>query len=169
MAFLSRRILLRSGLAAGGLVAAGLGGAGTAYAETGDTQSGDGQGFDPLGGETDGRRRRWRPVAEDVHAELRRAWRAYKRFAWGHDELHPLTNSFGEFFDDARPVGLTIVEALDTLYLMGLDDELEDGVDWIRDHLDFAAVAQPVQVFETNIRMVGGLLSGYLAPRERVL
>src|SRR5436189_193842 len=125
MAFLSRRILLRSGLAAGGLVAAGLGGPGTAYAETVDSQ-----GFDPLGGETDGRRRRWRPVAEDVRAELRRAWRAYKRFAWGHDELHPLTNSFGEFFDDAHPVGLTIVEALDTLYLMGLDDELEDGTLW---------------------------------------
>src|SRR5437763_14043436 len=52
---------------------------------------------------------------------------------------------------------------------MGLDDEVAMGVAWIRDHLDFHAVAQPVQIFETNIRMVGGLLSGYLATGETVL
>src|SRR6266545_1817317 len=70
---------------------------------------------------------------------------------------------------DWRPVGLTIVEALDTLFFMGLDRELADGVAWIRDHLDFRTVTQPVQIFETNIRMVGGLLSGYLCTGERVL
>src|SRR6266540_1008592 len=69
----------------------------------------------------------------------------------------------------AHPVGLTIVEALDTLFFMGLDRELADGVAWIRDHLDFRTVTQPVQIFETNIRMVGGLLSGYLCTGERVL
>jgi hypothetical protein len=66
-------------------------------------------------------------------------------------------------------VGLTIVEALDTLYLMGLDRELAQGAGWVRDHLDFRSVTQPVQIFETNIRMVGGLLSGHLATGERAL
>ncbi|MDT5038571.1 MAG: hypothetical protein QOE03_3756 [Micromonosporaceae bacterium] len=113
--------------------------------------------------------RDWRPVAQDVRRELRRAWQTYRRHAWGHDQLLPLTNSFSEFFDDAHPVGLTIVEALDTLYLMGLDRELADGVEWIREHLDFTAVSTEVQIFETNIRMVGGLLSGYLATGEKVL
>src|SRR5437764_14619817 len=78
----------------------------------------------------------------------------------------PVSGGCSEFFDDAHPVGLTIVEALDTLWFMGLDDEVAMGVAWIRDHLDFNAVAQPVQIFETNIRMVGGLLSGYLATGE---
>src|SRR5204863_515160 len=93
----------------------------------------------------------------------------YKRLAFGHDQLMPVSGGFSEFFDDAHPVGLTIVEALDTLFFMGLDDEVAMGVAWIRDHLDFHAVAQPVQIFETNIRMVGGLLSGYLATGETVL
>jgi mannosyl-oligosaccharide alpha-1,2-mannosidase len=105
----------------------------------------------------------WAAVAVDVRAELLRGWQAYTRLAWGHDELHPVSGTFGEFFDPDHPVGLTIVEALDTLYVMGLDDELAAGVTWITDHLDFRGIRRNVQVFETNIRMVGGLLSGYLA------
>jgi hypothetical protein len=114
-------------------------------------------------------RRDWRRVADDVRAELRHTWQSYKRLAWGHDHLLPVSGGHGEFFDDAHPVGLTIVEALDTLYFMGLDDELADGVRWIRNDLDFAAVNADVQVFETNIRMIGGLLSGYLCTGDRVL
>ena len=113
--------------------------------------------------------RDWRPVADDVRAEMRHAWRSYRRYAWGHDHLLPVSAGHGEFFDPAHPVGLSIVEALDTLYLMGLDDELAEGVAWVRDHLDFAGVNADVQVFETNIRMVGGLLSGYLCTGERAL
>jgi hypothetical protein len=111
----------------------------------------------------------WSAVADDVRAELLHTWQSYKRFAWGHDHLLPVSGGHSEFFDDRHPVGLTIVEALDTLYLMGLDDELADGVRWIGDNLDFGAVNANVQVFETNIRMVGGLLSGYLATREPAL
>src|SRR5207248_11411369 len=109
--------------------------------------------FEPAG-------RDWRPVADDVRAELLHTWRSYRRLAWGHDQLLPVSGGFSEVFDDAHPVGLSIVEALDTLFFMGLDRELDRGVDWIRDHLDFRAVTQPVQIFETNIRMIGGLLSG---------
>jgi hypothetical protein len=113
--------------------------------------------------------RDWRPVAEDVRGELLHTWNAYKRLAWGHDHLLPVSGGHSEFFDDAHPVGLTIVEALDTLYLMRFDDELAEGVTWIKENLDFGAVDADVQVFETNIRMVGGLLSGYLATRDRAL
>ncbi|OLB65539.1 MAG: hypothetical protein AUI10_06320 [Actinobacteria bacterium 13_2_20CM_2_72_6] len=111
----------------------------------------------------------WRAAAEDVKSELLTTWRSYKRLAFGHDELLPVSGGFSEFFDDAHPVGLTIVEVLDTLFFMGLDDELAEGVAWVRDHLDFRAVSVPVQIFETNIRMVGGLLSGYLCTGDRVL
>src|SRR5829696_8134720 len=112
--------------------------------------------------------RDWRPVAEDVRAELQRAWRAYRRYAWGHDELLPLSNSYSDFFAAGHPVGLTIVEALDTLYLMGLDDDLDDALDWIENHLDFDIDAD-FQVFEAVIRLVGGLLSGYHATGEQML
>jgi hypothetical protein len=108
-------------------------------------------------------------VAEDVRRELLHTWNSYKRLAWGHDHLLPVSGGSSEFFDDAHPVGLTIVEALDTLYLMGLDAELAEGVAWVKENFDFAAVDADVQVFETNIRVVGGLLSGYLATGERAL
>ncbi|HEY0451764.1 glycoside hydrolase family 47 protein [Actinophytocola sp.] len=102
----------------------------------------------------------WRPVADDVRTETRWAWRHYVARAFGHDQIKPVSGGFEEFFAPGRPVGLTIVEALDTLWLMELDAELEQGVEWVKANLRFDIDAS-FQVFEANIRMVGGLLSGY--------
>ena len=44
------------------------------------------------------------------------AYEAYKRHAWGHDELKPMSKSYKEWFK----VGLTLVDSLDTMYIMGL-------------------------------------------------
>lgn len=101
-------------------------------------------------------------VAADVRAEFLRAWTAYTRLAWGHDELKPVSGGHQEFFARDHPVGLTIVESLDTLYVMGLDDELDTGARWVETHLELDIDA-PFQVFETVIRMLGGLLAGHLA------
>lgn len=38
-------------------------------------------------------------------------------------------------------MGATIVDALDTLYIMGLHDEFRDGQKWIEDNLDFSVVS----------------------------
>ncbi len=107
-------------------------------------------------------------IAADVRSELLRAWRAYERLAWGHDELKPLSGGHQEFFNRGHPVGLTIAEALDTLYVMGLDAELDASVRWIETQLELDIDA-PVQVFETVIRMLGGLLAGHLATQNRTL
>ena len=72
------------------------------------------------------------------------------------------------FFPDGPPLGLSIVEALDTLYVMGLDAEVEEGIRWISDNLNFDIDGE-VQVFETGIRIVGGLLSGWHGTREKKL
>jgi len=104
-------------------------------------------------------------IAADVRAEYLRAWQAYKRLAWGHDELKPVSGGHQEFFTPGHPVGLTIVEALDTLYLMALDDELDLAVLWVEENLNLD-IDGPFQVFETIIRMVGGLLAGYLATKN---
>jgi Glycosyl hydrolase family 47 len=106
-------------------------------------------------------------LAADVRAEFLRTYRAYLDIAFPHDELHPLSATGGDFFVDGHPVLLTVVESLDTLYLMEADRELKHGVRACRS-IDFDIDA-PVQVFEAVIRMVGGLLSGYLATGERVL
>ncbi|PKU32507.1 mannosyl-oligosaccharide -hypothetical protein [Limosa lapponica baueri] len=57
-------------------------------------------------------------------------------------------------------MGATIVDALDTLYIMGLHDEFREGQEWIDKNLDFS-VNSEVSVFEVNIRFIGGLLAAY--------
>ena len=44
------------------------------------------------------------------------AWRGYKNYAWGHDHLKPISKSF----DDGLHLGLTIVDSLDTMFIMNL-------------------------------------------------
>jgi mannosyl-oligosaccharide alpha-1,2-mannosidase len=109
-----------------------------------------------------------RVIAADVRREFLRAWNAYQRLAFGRDELLPLSGVGSDFFADGHPVGLTIVEALDTLFLMELDDDLERSVRWCERNLSFDIDAD-FQVFETIIRMVGGLLSGFHATGRRSL
>ncbi len=107
-------------------------------------------------------------IAAQVRDEFLHVWNGYKRFAWGYDELRPLSGSGSNFFIPSHSFGLSIIEALDTLYVMELDDELEACVTWLRSHVDFD-VDGNVQMFEAVIRMVAGLLSGYYATGERFL
>lgn len=44
------------------------------------------------------------------------AWRGYEQYAWGHDELCPLSKSGKNSFGG---LGATIVDSLDTLHMMG--------------------------------------------------
>lgn len=109
-----------------------------------------------------------REKADEVREEFVHAWEGYKRLAWGHDEVLPVSGRHREFFAKGHPVGLSIVEALDTLHLMELDTEVDRCVSWIKSRLRFDIDAD-FQVFETTIRLVGGLLSGYLATGEKAL
>ena len=104
----------------------------------------------------------WVGLAAAVKAEMRWAWHCYRAAAWGQDEVRPVSGGGRSFLIKDTSVGLSIVEALDTLWLMGLDAELEDGVRWIRRHLTFDLDGD-AQLFEASIRLVGGLLSGHLA------
>lgn len=108
-------------------------------------------------------------VARQVREEFLHAWEGYKQAAWGYDEVKPLSCGHDDFFADGHSFGLSAVEALDTLYLMGQDAEVALAADWIEAHLDPAADAS-VHVFEAVIRLVGGLLAAYLCTgRERLL
>lgn len=110
----------------------------------------------------------WRGLGEDVRREMRWAWGQYRAHAWGKDQIKPLSGGSESFPLKNHHLGLTIVEALDTLWAMGLDDEFRDGVDWVKHNLDFDVDGE-VSVFETNIRLVGGLLSAWHACGDPVL
>ena len=104
----------------------------------------------------------WRALAEDVRAEMRWGWEQYRELAWGKDQIKPLSGGFESFPLKDHHLGLSLIEALDTLWLMELDDEFRDGVEWVKENLDFDVDGE-VSVFETSIRLVGGLLSAYHA------
>ncbi|XP_062407127.1 mannosyl-oligosaccharide 1,2-alpha-mannosidase IA-like isoform X2 [Sardina pilchardus] len=95
------------------------------------------------------------------------AWENYKRYAWGANELRPISqqghssNLFGSL------KGATIVDALDTLYIMEMDDEFEAAAEWVENNLDFNMNTE-ISVFEVNIRFVGGLLSAYYLSGKEV-
>ena len=56
-------------------------------------------------------------------------------------------------------LGGTIVDSLDTLWIMNVSQEYEKGRDWVVANLSFDGLHHSISVFETNIRYVGGLLS----------
>lgn len=58
------------------------------------------------------------------------AWGNYKKYAWGDNELHPITklSHYGTF--PGTRIGLTIVDSLDTLWMMGMFDEVQEGKEW---------------------------------------
>ncbi|XP_049751783.1 endoplasmic reticulum mannosyl-oligosaccharide 1,2-alpha-mannosidase isoform X1 [Elephas maximus indicus] len=87
---------------------------------------------------------------------FRHAWKGYRKYAWGHDELRPLSKSFGEWFG----LGLTLVDALDTMWILGLKKEFEEARKWVLQKLQFQKDVD-VNLFESTIRILGGLLSTY--------
>lgn len=110
----------------------------------------------------------WHELGEDVRSEMRWAWEQYRQHAWGKDQIKPISGGFESFPLKDHHVGLTIIEALDTLWVMGLDDEFRDGVEWVKTNADFDIDGE-VSVFETSIRLVGGLLSAWHACGDPVL
>jgi mannosyl-oligosaccharide alpha-1,2-mannosidase len=47
---------------------------------------------------------------------MRHAWKAYRTYAWGYDELLPLSKVASSWFG----LGLTIIDSIDTLYIMNM-------------------------------------------------
>ncbi|RDW85195.1 alpha-1,2-mannosidase-5 [Coleophoma cylindrospora] len=86
------------------------------------------------------------------------AWNGYKKHAWLHDEVMPLTGGSRDPF-----VGwaATLVDGLDALYILGLEEEFNSSLKAL-ELIDFETPkSDRVPVFETTIRYLGGLLGAY--------
>jgi hypothetical protein len=106
-------------------------------------------------------------LAAEVKAEFLHAWQGYRRHAWGHDELAPLSRKPRDWY--GTPLLMTPVDALDTLIVMGLGDEAAAVRELVAARLDFDQDVY-VKNFEITIRLLGGLLSAYqLSGDERLL
>jgi mannosyl-oligosaccharide alpha-1,2-mannosidase len=93
-----------------------------------------------------------------IKAEFEKAWKGYKTHAWMHDELMPET---GGFKDPFCGWAATLVDSLDTLWIMGLEDDFVEAVEAVR-QIDFTTCARSdLQVFEITIRYLGGLVAAF--------
>ncbi|CAN0880429.1 Mannosyl-oligosaccharide 1,2-alpha-mannosidase MNS1 [Linum grandiflorum] len=101
---------------------------------------------------------------EKVKEAMIHAWSSYEKYAWGNDELQPQTKNGVDSFGG---LGATLIDALDTLYIMGLDEQFQRAREWVANSLDFNK-DYDASVFETTIRVVGGLLSAYDLSGDKV-
>ena len=97
-------------------------------------------------------------LAAEVKAEFLHAWSGYKKYAWGHDDLKPLSKTYHDWYSE--PLLMTPVDALDTMIIMDLGDEAASTKQYILDNLSFDKDIE-VQNFEITIRLLGGLLTNY--------
>jgi ER degradation enhancer, mannosidase alpha-like 2 len=97
-------------------------------------------------------------LANQVRQEFLHAWNGYKQYAWGHDALKPLTKTYRDWY--AATLYMTPVDAMDTMYLMGLKEEADNTREFVVKNLSFDRDIS-VKNFEITIRILGGLLSTY--------
>mgnify|MGYP006142595269 FL=1 len=101
-------------------------------------------------------------ISDEIRSSMQYAFQAYMRDAWKSDEYMPIKkrgiNTFGG-------KGLTIIDSLDTLYLMGLDTEFKSAKHFVVNEFHFHG---RINVFENNIRVLGGLLSAYSLTNDRI-
>src|ERR1051325_2083436 len=90
-----------------------------------------------------------------VKTEFMHAWTAYRQYAWGHDQVRPLSRTAYDWYGSS--LYITPVDALDTLILMGFTSEANDTRALINSNLSFDKDIM-VKTFEINIRVLGGLL-----------
>ncbi|RUP52116.1 glycoside hydrolase [Jimgerdemannia flammicorona] len=100
----------------------------------------------------------WASRQQNVVAAFQHAWKGYATDAFGKDEYRPLSHSGHDWLPGG--IGLMIVDALDTMMLMGLPTEYAEAREWVATKLNFNKNGE-VNLFETTIRVLGGLLSAY--------
>ena len=100
-----------------------------------------------------------------IRDEFAWSWSAYVKHAWGRDEFMPLTQTGRDWVPGG--LGLTILDSLDALILMGFDEELDHSLNWVNHSLNFHVDAE-ISTFETTIRALGGLLSAHALTHEPI-
>ena len=93
------------------------------------------------------------------------AWNGYFSKCKGQDELEPVTNTC---LNPRNNWGASAVDALSTALVMEIQDIVTDILDYIPT-IDFTTSATSVSLFETTIRYLAGMLSGYSLLGEGIL
>lgn len=106
---------------------------------------------------------------EYVKGMMKHAWHGYAKYAWGFNEVKPISKiPHTESIFGGEALGASIVDGIDTLFIMGLKEEYLAARTWIENNLNFNRYDMDLSVFETNIRYVGGLLSIYALTKDEM-
>ncbi len=97
-------------------------------------------------------------MADKVRQEFLHAWNGYRKYAWGHDALKPLSHRPFDWY--SHSLLMTPVDGLDTMIVMGLKEQADAARKLIDTQLNFDQDMY-VKSFEIDIRMLGGLVSAY--------
>ncbi|XP_019259397.1 PREDICTED: alpha-mannosidase I MNS4 isoform X4 [Nicotiana attenuata] len=97
-------------------------------------------------------------LRDEVREMFYHAFNGYMDHAFPRDELRPLSCG-GE--DTLGGYALTLIDSLDTLALLGDRERFTSSVEWIGKNLQFD-INKTVSIFETTIRVLGGLISAHL-------
>ncbi|KAK5937574.1 hypothetical protein PMZ80_010194 [Knufia obscura] len=93
-----------------------------------------------------------------IKESFKHAWNGYKQYGMPHDEVMPVSKSHQDPF---MGWGATLVDTLDTLWIMGLKQDFEDAVAEVK-KIDFKTSSRKdIPLFETVIRYLGGLIAAY--------
>ncbi|KAH8647569.1 glycoside hydrolase family 47 protein [Tricladium varicosporioides] len=95
---------------------------------------------------------------EAVKGNFTHAWSAYKQYAWLHDEVKPISNGSQDPFGGWAA---TLVDSLDTLWIMNLHTDFKEAVEAITSINFHDCALDELNIFETTIRYLGGFLSAY--------
>jgi len=82
------------------------------------------------------------------------AWKGYRSYALGYDELHPVSKSGA---DGLGGLGATVIDALDTAMIMRLDDVVQEAGSWIQKELlgRIAAKGQVSDLLNLQLGLLG--------------
>ncbi|KIJ59230.1 glycoside hydrolase family 47 protein [Hydnomerulius pinastri MD-312] len=108
----------------------------------------------------------WAHRAAQVKNAFLHAYHGYERLAFPHDELRPISNGSINNFNGW---GVTAVDSLDTMLLMGLEDEYKRALPIIQSANFSLPTNTRVPFFETVIRYLGGLLSAYALSKDNLM
>lgn len=112
-------------------------------------------------------------IVQEVKDLFKHGFDNYLTFAFPHDELKPLSHNYTDSLIELgnldmrhisrsyKGIGLTLIDSLSSLVVFGEIEQFRWAVRWISQNVNFDIDAR-VNVFETNIRILGGLLSAHM-------
>lgn len=103
---------------------------------------------------------------DQIKEAFKTSWANYKKHGYGHDEVRPISHKASDPFNGWSA---TLVDGLDTLWIIDEKREFEGAVQFINTVNFKQSFRKDIPIFENVIRILGGLLGAYDLSNEEIL